>query len=576
MEKDKLKNVNRSYLRKVFSVKTIFYPFMMTLVKSGAISFTEGIINYLLRLIGIRKDVHYFLKYRDYGKLFAGQFNKGSGRAREILFPMMFGSHSNFNLLNLLFSSYFREREGFNPVFLICDSAFDICTKDGMIKSREKYPFFCHECWNGYKFIEEKTGIDTIRMSHNLSGYQVIADTEGKKVDGFNNLSECINYEFEGVPIGKFARKSVLRYFLTGSLTESDEILGIFKKFITAGLRYSVAFNKVLNDRPGIEYIILNNGSLVFEAIARSICVQRGITYMTYETYIGNNSLIYKKNGPVMDLNWEDEYKSFIKNFTLDDTVKLKVDGFFNDLKQGVGMYAILNKEHRDDKLAGVERYACLFTNLNYDTAVIDKNFLFESMEKWIISVIDFWKKSNPDVTLVIRVHPGELKLVTASKEFLGDWIRKACGNDEKILVFDADELINSYELIKGMEYGLIYSSTIGLEIARAGKPCLVAGLPWFRDKSFVIYPHSADEYFEKTESLNAGTLKFIPDDDELTRTIYFVYFNRVKRLQGIKLYTPREESNTVIDNPAEMISENITFFNEFRDELFSAGIQRQ
>ena len=69
--------------------------------------------------------------------------------------------------------------------------------------------------------------------------------------------------------------------------------------------------------------------------------------------------------------------------------------------------------------------------------------------------------------------------------------------------------------------------------------------------------------------------LKFVPDEDELTRTIYFVYFNRVKRLQGIKLYTPREEANTVIDNPAEMISENITFFNEFRDELFSAGIQR-
>ena len=543
MEKDKIKNVNRLYLRRVFSVKTLFYPFMVVMVKSGAISFTEGIINYLIGLFGIRKDVHYFLKYRDYGKLFAGQFTKGSGHDKEILFPMMFGSHSNFNLLNLLFSSYFRDREGLNPVFFICDSAFDICTKDGMIKSREKYPFFCHECWNGYKFIEEKTGIDTIRMSSNLSGYQVIADTEGKLVAGFNTLSDCINYEFEGVPVGKFARKSVLRYFLTGSLTESNEVLAIFKSFITAGIRYSVAFNKILNDRPGIKYVILNNGSLVFEAIARALCDKREITYMTYETYIGNNSLIYKKNGPVMDLDWSEEYRSYVKNFTPDDSIKLKVDGFFNDLQKGVGMYAVLNKGHRKDKLAGIERYACLFTNLNYDTAVIDKNFLFENMEEWIISVINFWKTNNPDITLVIRVHPGELKLVTASREFLGDRIREACSNNGKILVFDADEDVNSYELIKGMEYGMIYSSTIGLEIARAGKACLVAGLPWFRDKSFVIYPGSADEYFNKAGSLNTGTLKFIPDEDELIRTIYFVYFNRVKRLQGIKLYTPREDA---------------------------------
>jgi hypothetical protein len=557
-------------------VKTLFYPFLMILVKSGAINFTESIINNLIGLFGIRKDVHYFLKYRDYGKLFAGHFTKGAGHEEEILFPMMFGSHSNFNLLNLLFSRYFRDREGLNPVFFICDSAFDICTKDGMIKSREKYPFFCHECWNGYKFIEEKTGIDIIRMSHSLSGYQAIADTEGKLLAGFRDLSECLGYEFEGVPIGKFAQKSVLRYFLTGSLAESNETLGIFKRFIMAGIRYSLAFNKVLDDRPGVKYVILNNGSLVFEAVARALCDKRGLTYITYETYIGNNSLIYKKNGPVMDLNWSEEYNSFVKNFTPDASIKLNVDGFFNDLQEGVGMYAVLNTEHRNDKLTGVDRYACLFTNLNYDTAVIDKNFLFRNMEEWIISVIDFWKTNNPDLTLVIRVHPGELKLVTASREFLGDRIRKACGNNDKILVLDADEHVNSYELIKGMEYGLIYSSTIGLEIARAGKACLVAGLPWYRDKSFVIYPDSADEYFKILKSLSAGTLKFIPDEDELIRAIYFVYFNRVKRLKGIKLYTPREEPNTTIDNPAEMISENITFFNEFRDELFGAGTPRQ
>jgi hypothetical protein len=573
LEKARIKKANRAFLRKVFTLKTIFYPFMLLLVKTGLIGLTWKIIDRAIRLFGINKSVHYFLKYKDYGKWFTGNFKKSIAPEQEILFPMMFGVHSNFTLLNLLFAKYFSNKENLSPLFYICDSAYDICTKDGLLKSREKYPWFCHECWNGFKYIESKTGIETIRMRNMLMSSEEIICSEQMKIDKLNTLSECYNYEHNGIEIGRIARKSVLRYFLVGNLTESDEVLGIFKMFLISGLRYSIAFNYLLNLRTGIKYVILNNGSLTFEAIARVHCEKRSIAYMTYETYIGNNSLIYKKNGPVMDLDWAKEYDSFIKSFALDDMAKDMVSGFFANLQKGVEMYAVLNIEHKAEKLEEVKRYACLFTNLNYDTAVIDKNFLFENMEEWILSVIDYWKKNNSGVTLVIRIHPGELKLVTASKEFLGNRLRKASRNNDKIIVFDSDEKVDSYELIKGMEYGLIYSSTIGLEIAWKGKTCLVAGLPWFRNKSFVVFPHDRQGYFSAINSLNEGSLGFVPNENELYRTIYFVYFNRNKRLKGIKLYTPKEEANNDFENSGMMISENIVFFNELRNELFSSEL---
>ena len=46
-------------------------------------------------------------------------------------------------------------------------------------------------------------------------------------------------------------------------------------------------------------------------------------------------------------------------------------------------------------------------------------------MEEWVFSIIEHWKREEQDITLVIRVHPGEVKLITASNEFLGDRIKR-------------------------------------------------------------------------------------------------------------------------------------------------------
>ena len=573
MEKKSLKKNNRVYLRKVFTVKALFYPVMVGLVKSGIADIAERFINRIVRAAGIKKNVHYFVKYRDYAKLFSGHFASSAGEDREILFPMMFGVNSNFTMLNLLLAKYFLEKDRLKPVFYICDAALGICTKDGMLKSREKHPWFCHECWSGYSHVAEICGMPTVRMSIMLKGYEARIEKEAKTIQRFSTLRECNEYRYDGIDIGVLARKSVLRYFLEGRLSENENVLRIYRKFLIAGVKYSIAFSHLLKERPKISCSFMNNGSLLFEAIAREHCSRKEIPYMTYETYIGNNSIIYKKNGPVMDLDWDHEYRLFLKSFVNDDTVNQNVRIFFENLRSGKEMYAVLNRDHDPEKMSGVRSYACLFTNLNYDTAVIDKNFLFQSMEEWVFSIIEYWKREEQDITLVIRVHPGEVKLITASNEFLGDRIKKRCGNCARIIVFDSDEKVNSYELIRGMEYGLIYSSTIGLEIAYAGKPCLVAGLPWFREKPFVIYPRSTKEYFGIIDDLNRGSAIQEPDIEELYRTVYFVYFNRTKRLNGIKLYTPGEEPNTVYDNAEEMIMENVDFFNEFRDELYNKDI---
>lgn len=573
MKKGNRKEQNRIYLRRVFRVKSWFYPLILFLGKTGLSGFLEPVLTRIVKATGINKNVHYFYKYRDYARWFTGVFKKRGRDNGIVLFPMMFGVHSNFTLLNLLLSQYFSEKDKLSPLFYICDSAFSICTKDGLLKSRDSYPWFCHECWSGYRYIESKTGVETVRMNEMLADNDSLLAREEIVIKNLRDVSQCSGYVFDAIPLGVMARKSVLRYFLVGSLPDTAETMEIFHRFLLSGVRYSIGFSKLMDERKDIKYVILNNGTLLFEAIAAEHCRRRSVPFMTYETFIGNNSIIYRKNGQVMEFNWEREYSAFCREKVALGTLRKDVDDFFEGLKRGTGMYALLNRDHDETKMKGIIRYATLFTNLNYDTAVLDRNHIFRNMEEWIFNVIDFWRNSVRDITLVIRIHPGELKLVTASREFLGDRIRKAIGDSENIIVFDAGDKINSYELINGMEYGLIYSSTIGLEIAHAGKPCVVAGLPWFRNKPFVLFPQTRVEYFSQLEEINGGKISFKPDFDELYRSVWFIYFNRIKRLNGIKMHTPREEPNTVFSEPEAMIRENAEFFMQFRDELMNPDL---
>lgn len=563
------KGKNRKYLQKVFLIKKVFLPLLILLDKIGLVTPFEKRINLILLKFGIKKNVHYFFKYKDFSRIFKNEFKDKEGDKGIILFPIMTGVNGNFTLMNLLYSKFFLERDGLKPVFLVCDSAVKICSKDGMLKSRKTHPLFCHECWAGYKNIAAETGIEIKYFSEFVRPEDLHLQEVEKRVDMLNTLSSCMEFRLNEIPIGEFCRKSVLRYFFRGKFTGESEEIQKYKLFITAVSYYSLMMEAFLSKYPQVKYMIIYNGTLAFESVARFHASARNIPYITQETFLGQNGLIYKKNGEVMNLEWNREYEKYKNEFTLNEKEKSNVDLFFSDLKNGKFFYKALNKEHQNEKLRGIKKYACLFTNMNFDTAVLDRNSIFSSMEDWLFLVIDFWIKNVPDITLLVRIHPGESKIVTASQEFIAGKILGIASGKGNVLIIDSDEKISSYELISNMEYGLIYSSTIGLEIAYNGKLCIVAGMPYFRNKPFVITPAAKEEYFESILKLNAHNYEFNIDREELARTINFVYFERLKKITGIKVYTPEEEPNTIYSTSEEMIQGNLKFFEEFRNELF-------
>jgi capsule polysaccharide export protein KpsC/LpsZ len=75
----------------------------------------------------------------------------------------------------------------------------------------------------------------------------------------------------------------------------------------------------------------------------------------------------------------------------------------------------------------------------------------------------------------------------------------------ENIRIVAAGDQVNTYDLVNIAFLGMVYTTTVGMEMAMSGVPVIVVGKTHYRGKGFTIDPSSWDEYFYKLEEILAN-----------------------------------------------------------------------
>jgi len=133
-----------------------------------------------------------------------------------------------------------------------------------------------------------------------------------------------------------------------------------------------------------------------------------------------------------------------------------------------------------------------LCTNVVGDSLALGRQIFTEGMAEWLEITIRHFAKRQ-DVQLVIRVHPGELLGAGyPSTEIVRHALPNLPGH---IVVVPPDSPINTYDLIAQASLGLVYTTTVGLEMAMGGLPVIVSGATHYRGKGFTYDPESKDEF---------------------------------------------------------------------------------
>jgi hypothetical protein len=140
-----------------------------------------------------------------------------------------------------------------------------------------------------------------------------------------------------------------------------------------------------------------------------------------------------------------------------------------------------------------------LATNVIGDSLTLGRQVFSDSMTEWLERTVR-WFAEHDEAQLVIRIHPGELITKGPSVADVVNRVLPAQGLapiPPHIHLIPADAKINTYDIVEIADLGLVYTTTVGMEMAMSGVPVIAVGNTHYRGKGFTLDAGSWDAYFE-------------------------------------------------------------------------------
>jgi hypothetical protein len=172
----------------------------------------------------------------------------------------------------------------------------------------------------------------------------------------------------------------------------------------------------------------------------------------------------------------------------------------------------------------------------------------FRDMWEWLVTTIRYFD-TRRDLTLIIRVHPAELRGHIQSRQPIAEELRREIGDlPPNIHVIPPESPVSTYSVMTRCDSVLIYGTKTGVELASLGVPVIVAGEAWIRNKGLTIDVRSRAHYREVLDSLPLNRRLDEATMRRARKYAYHFFFRRMIPLSVIKPVTGPSWSPYAVD----------------------------
>ncbi len=257
------------------------------------------------------------------------------------------------------------------------------------------------------------------------------------------------------------------------------------------------------------DVVLVPNGLILEMGIVYRVARYLGIPAMTFEFNDQREQIWLAQNSSIMRQETDYLVEARCKLPMTDEMYQRLAD--LENARRGARVWGkskrlwqYVTSQGADDtrKMLGLDNrpVVMIAANVLGDSLTLGRNVFAESMSEWITRTVQFFA-GRPEVQLVIRVHPGETLVPKARS--MGQVARDAMPNlPDHIHIIGATDKINTYDLIEIADLGLVYTTTVGVEMAMNGLPVIACGNTHYRRRGFTIDPNTWDEYFAAVESV--------------------------------------------------------------------------
>ncbi|MDQ2959657.1 MAG: hypothetical protein M3R48_01200 [Candidatus Dormibacteraeota bacterium] len=409
-------------------------------------------------------------------------------------------------------------RRGAAPVFATCGGRLPIC--DVMAVDAAP-PMPCHSC-REYAFgALRAAGFDALAL-HDVLDVRTAVERAKARTAPLHSVLECEEFTADGLPLGRLVRVSVAWFLSRGTLPETRQVLDTYRAFLASAIVVASGLRTLL-DRVQPDRVFMLNGTFFAESIMWALADARGIPFTTYEKGFVYDSIVMTPGQPACYLMVPEADWTAARDVPLREDEVSAIDAYLGQREEGGGTLDNFWRDRVDDaarirtqlRLVPGRPLVVMFCNILWDSAVLGKDIAFASMGDWVLEGIA-WARAHPEADLVIRIHPAEVKLLNhPTRERTADLIAARVPSlPANVRVVAADDPTSSYALMDEAALGLVYTSTVGLEMAARGSAVVVAADTHYRGRGFTLDPTTPAEYWATADRVLASP----PDRSESDR----------------------------------------------------------
>jgi len=353
---------------------------------------------------------------------------------------------------------------------------------------------------------------------------------------------EISAYAADGIAVGEHALAGALRFFARADLATEPHGEAVLRRYFHASLLTTFAVKRLVRER-GYLAAVFHHGICVPQGLTVEVCRQEGVRVINWNPAYRKRCFIFSHGDTYPDTlmsepiyNWE--------NITWTPEMEARTLDYLRSRWQGTQDWIWFHERPRVDLSAitaevGVDfSRPCIgmLTNVMWDAQLHYPANAFPNMREWVMKTIAYFA-GRPDLQLLIRIHPAEIRGALPSRQPIAREIRNEFptlpGN---VFVIPPDSDVSTYAAMAQCNAVIIYGTKTGVELTSMSIPVIVAGEAWIRNKGLTSDAASEGDYFALLDRLPLAERL---DKDTTRRSRMYAYHFFFRRMIPIEHTTP-------------------------------------
>ncbi len=436
---------------------------------------------------------------------------KNAKAGKKILVATSLGSYLPGTMLESLLAVALTLR-GAEVHVLLCDAFLPACLTcsthhySNHKKFSAKGPGnLCSDCFEPAYKMYASLGLTVHRYRTYVSDEEL---RWSEKISKSVPYDEIPLYEHDGMAVGEHAMAGALRFFARGALNGEPYGEPILRRYFKSALIATLATTNLLASNT-FDSAIFHHGIYVPQGLIGEVCRKKGVRVVNWNPAYRKQCFIFSHHDTYHhELLTEatDLWESLIWNPKLE---KITLD-YLKSRWYGTQDWIYFHQKPQEELSAiaaelGVDfSKPCIgmLSNVIWDAQLHYRANAFPNMLDWVERTIQYFAQ-RPDLQLIIRIHPAEIRGNIPSRQLLADEIRKTFPTlPTNVFVIPPESQISTYAAMMQCNAVIIYGTKTGVELTSLGMPVIVAGEAWIRNKGLTLDANSSEEYFKILDQL--------------------------------------------------------------------------